>query len=53
MSLVEPQEQFVIEKLARRLDIEIPQLKVVGGEFQYAGKSMKDEPEEQDWMVSQ
>lgn len=53
MSLVEPQERFVMEKLAARLDIEIPELKVVGGKFQYANEAQQEELEEQDWMVAQ
>lgn len=50
VSLVEYKEQFVMEKLAKRLDVQIPELKVAHGRFQFAGQPEADnEAKDQDW----
>lgn len=53
VSLVEPRERFVMKKLERLLDVEIPELKVSHGQFEYsrAEEPQGDMEEEQDWLA--
>jgi len=42
LSLVEPQERFVIQRLARRLGVAIPELQLSAGAFTAAGAGAAD-----------
>jgi hypothetical protein len=42
LSLVEPQERFVIQRLARRLGVAIPELQLAAGAFTAAGAGAAD-----------
>lgn len=44
LSLVEPQERFVIQRLARRLRVDIPELQLAAGAFSAAEATPSEAP---------
>ena len=44
LSLVEPQERFVIQRLARRLRVDIPELQLSAGAFSAAKAAPSEAP---------
>ena len=44
LSLVEPQERFVIQRLARRLRVDIPELQLAAGAFSAADAAPSEAP---------